>query len=98
TVQVKVRVLEPDDYLRPEMNASVAFVAPDKGPVTQRAKPLVVVPSSAIRDGAVFVILDGKAVRKQVVVSGTNAQGTQVESGLIGGEDLVLNPPADLKD
>ncbi|MGA2598223.1 MAG: efflux RND transporter periplasmic adaptor subunit [Bryobacteraceae bacterium] len=98
TVQVKVRVLEPDDYLRPEMNASVAFVAPDKGPVTQRAKPIVVVPSSAIRDGAVFVILDGKAVRKQVVVSGTNAQGTQVESGLIGGEDLVLNPPADLKD
>ncbi len=89
-MQVKVRVLEPDDYLRPEMNASVAFVAPDKGPVTQRAKPIVVVPSSAIRDGAVFVILDGKAVRKQVVVSGTNAQGTQVESGLIGGEDLVL--------
>ncbi len=25
TVQVKVKVLNPDDYLRPEMNASVAF-------------------------------------------------------------------------
>ena len=98
TVQVKVRVFHPDDYLRPEMNASVAFIAEDKGPVTERAKPIVVVPASAIRDGAVFIVLDGKAVRKQVVVSGTNAQGTQVESGLIGGEDVVLNPPADLKD
>lgn len=98
TVQVKVKVLEPDDYLRPEMNASVAFVANDTGPVTKRAKPVIVVPAAAVRDSAVYVVLDGRAVRKQVVISGTTSQGTQVESGLIGGEDVVLNPPADLKD
>ena len=98
TVQVKVRVFEPDDYLRPEMNASVAFVSTDTAGPARRARPIVVVPASAIRDNAVFVVLDGKAMRKQVVVSGSNSQGTQVESGLIGGEDVVLNPPADLKD
>src|SRR5262249_41470679 len=27
TVQIKVKVAKPDEYLRPEMNASVAFVA-----------------------------------------------------------------------
>ncbi len=27
TVQIKVKVTKPDDYLRPEMNASVAFVS-----------------------------------------------------------------------
>ena len=30
TVQVKVKVLNPDDYLRPEMNASVAFYSTEK--------------------------------------------------------------------
>jgi HlyD family secretion protein len=56
------------------------------------------VPTAAVHDNAVFVVLDGKAVRKQVVVSGTSSQGAQVESGLIGGEDVIVNPPADLKD
>ena len=33
TVQVKVRVLKPDDFLRPDMNATVQFYndAPDRG-------------------------------------------------------------------
>ena len=30
TVQVKVKISKPDDYLRPEMNASVAFAAEEK--------------------------------------------------------------------
>jgi HlyD family secretion protein len=46
----------------------------------------------------VFVVIDGKAMRKQVVVSATTPEGVQVDSGLIGGEDVVLNPPADMKD
>jgi HlyD family secretion protein len=97
TVQVKVKVLEPDDYLRPEMNASVAFVSTEQTSA-RPAKPIVVVPSAAVRDNAVFVVVDGKAVRKSVVVSATTPDGAQVDSGLIGGEDVVVNPPADLKD
>ena len=31
TVQVKVKMLNPDDYLRPEMNASVAFYSHREG-------------------------------------------------------------------
>lgn len=99
TVQVKVKVLSPDDRLRPEMNASVAFYSPDKpGAVQSEAKPLVTVPASAVRDGGVFVVVNGKALRKAIQVGGTNSQGVQVTSGLIGGEDIVANPPADLKD
>jgi HlyD family secretion protein len=98
TVQVKVRITEPDQYLRPEMNASVAFVSTETNAPAKQAKPIVIVPTAAVHDNAVFVALDGKAVRKQVVVSGTSSQGAQVESGLIGGEDVIVNPPADLKD
>lgn len=99
TVLVKVKVLNPDSYLRPEMNASVAFVADaqPKSEVTS-AQPVVIVPPSAIKDGAVFIMLQGRAVRRPVRTAGTLAQGVRVEQGLIGGEDVIVNPPADLKD
>jgi multidrug efflux pump subunit AcrA (membrane-fusion protein) len=83
TVQVKVKVLHPDQYLRPEMNASVAFISEiKKGEI---AKPTLVIPPSAVRAGAVFVISNGRAVMRSV-------------KALIGGEDLIVNPTSDLKD
>jgi HlyD family secretion protein len=99
TVQVKVRILKPDHFLRPEMNASVAFVAePKPARVTEAQNPSIIVPSSAVRNGAVFVLNSGHAVRRQVKAGSTAAQGVHIEHGLIGGEDLIVNPPADLKN
>jgi HlyD family secretion protein len=100
---VKVKVLKPDEFLRPEMNASVAFYAPEKpgeksANQASAAKPLITIPTSAIRDGAVFIVVDGRAVRRQIQTSGTSSQGATISNGLIGGEDLIVNPPADLKD
>lgn len=101
TVQVKVQVLHPDDYLRPEMNASVAFLAdakPEDKSASSASEALVVIPASAVKDNSVFVIVDHHAVKKQVTVAGTTAAGVEVSSGLIGGEDLIVNPPADLRE
>lgn len=101
TVQVKVKIMNPDDYLRPEMNASVAFLPDEKprdGGAAVSGQPVVFVPASAVRNDAVFVVLNGRAVRRPVKPAGTTAQGVRIESGLIGGEDLIVNPPADLKD
>ena len=98
TVQVKVRVLKPDDYLRPEMNASVAFLADARADAPGAARPVVTVPAAAVKDGAVFVMLNGRAVRRTVKISGSTSEGLRVEEGLIGGEDLIVNPPAGLKD
>jgi HlyD family secretion protein len=98
TVQVKVKVRNPDEYLRPEMNASVAFIQEGMVSEQRAARPVVYVPPSAVRNNAVFVIADGKAVRRTVRTSTTTAQGIRIEEGLNGGEDLILNPPADLKD
>jgi HlyD family secretion protein len=100
TVQIKVKVAKPDEYLRPEMNASVAFLSDEK-PVNQSdadLKPVVLVPAAAVKDGAVFVLLDGKAVRRAVKTGAVSAQGVRIDQGLIGGEDLIVNPPAGLKD
>ncbi len=99
TVQVKVKVLNPDDHLRPDMNASVAFISDDKQAATgPAARPVVVIPASAIRDNAVFVMLDGKAVQRAVKTGSTNSKGVRIEDGLIGGEDLIVSPPPELKN
>jgi HlyD family secretion protein len=100
TVQIKVKVERPDDHLRPEMNASVAFLA-DQKPVKSGGapeKPVVMAPASAIKDGAVFVLLDGRAVRRLVKTGAISNQSVRIEDGLIGGEDVILSPPPSLHD
>ncbi len=98
TVQVKVKVEKPDDYLRPEMNASVAFLGAEKPSTVTEAKPSIFVPASAVRNNAVFVVLGGRAVARPVKPGPATAQGVRIDQGLIGGEDLIVNPPATLKD
>lgn len=99
TVQVKVKVLAPDDFLRPDMNASVAFYNDEKAAAPSvAAKAIVFVPTAAVKNDGVFIVLGGKVIRRSVRVTGNTSEGLRVEEGLIGGEDLVLNPPAELKD
>jgi HlyD family secretion protein len=100
-VQIKVKVAKPDSYLRPEMNASVAFLSDPKPARTASdtpSKPVVMIPASAVHDGAVFVALDGRVVRRAVKTGATSGSSIRIEDGLIGGEDLIPNPPAGLKD
>jgi HlyD family secretion protein len=100
TVQIKVKIAKPDEYLRPEMNASVAFISDEK-PATASGpapKPVVMVPSQAVKDSAVFVLLEGKAVRRPVKTGAVSGSAVRIEQGLIGGEDVIVNPPAGLKD
>jgi HlyD family secretion protein len=96
TVQIKVKVAKPDAYLRPEMNASVAFLSDEKPGAAP--KSAINVPAGAVRDGAVFLFVDGKAALRKVKTGGSNGGRVQVEDGLNGGEELIVAPPADLKD
>lgn len=98
TVQVKVKVEKPDSYLRPEMNASVAFLEEERPAAGPESSPTVFVPSSSVRDNKVFVILAGRAVLRPVKPGPAGPRGIRIEQGLVGGEDLIVNPPATLKD
>lgn len=97
-VQVKVKVLNPDERLRPEMNAAVAFLSDEPAAAAAPGKPVVFVPSAAVRNDRVYIVLNGRIVERAIRSSGNTPLGLRVEDGLNGGEDLVLNPPADLKD
>jgi HlyD family secretion protein len=100
TVQVKVRVLKPDSFLRPDMNATVQFYndAPKEAASSGVTKNVVVVPAGAVQGDHVFVVLKNRAIRRSVTTGGSSGKGVIVESGLTGGEDLIVSPPADLKD
>lgn len=98
TVQVKVKVRNPDERLRPDMNASVAFYSRADRASGDKIISHTVVPASALRDGWVFIVVDGKAVARKVRTGGRTSDGVQIAEGLIGGEDLIADPPADLKN
>ena len=98
TVQVKVQILRPDDRLRPDMNATVAFVDPAAPHQSGPANALLTIPASAVKDQGVFVVSEGKAIRRRVQTSGTTSEGVRISHGLVGGEDVVLNPPSTLSD
>ncbi len=104
TVQVKVQVLNPDKYpevqLRPEMNATVRFLASET-PKNTKGPSGVFVPSTAIRerDGkkVVLIAFNGKAVAREIHVTSQRADGALVD-GLVGGESVITTGPTTLKD
>ena len=104
TVQVKVQVLNPNKYpdvqLRPEMNATVRFLASDK-PNDTKDPSGVFVPSTAMRDRdgkkIVFVAYSGKAVSREIHVISPRADGAVVD-GLVGGENVITTAPPTLTD
>jgi HlyD family secretion protein len=99
TVQIKVKTENSDQYLRPDMNTSVSFHEEPKAPSeTTPPATQIVIPQSAVRDNSVFVMLNGPAKPKQVVLNGSGAGGVKASSGLAGGEDIIVNPPGDWKD
>ncbi len=100
TVQVKVQILNPDRYLRPEMNATVKFLADENS--NAGAQPAeVFIPTAAVRDHngkkVVFVAFHGRATFREVRIKGTRGNGYLVE-GLAGGENVITAGPTDLRD
>jgi HlyD family secretion protein len=92
TIQVKVKILSPDDYLKPEMNAHVSFLAAANA--ADQQTDALTVPAGAViqRNGqtAVFV-LDGSHVRLRVVQTGRQIDGqTEVVTGLSPNDDVVV--------
>lgn len=101
TVQVKVQILDPDSYLRPDMNATVQFLAPAVASQGQHGPTGVLVPTAAVRDQDgkkfVFIAYNNKALRRDVRIMSTRSKGYVVD-GLTGGEDVIISGPATLKD
>jgi len=101
TVQVKVQILNPDSYLRPEMNATVKFLAEEKKETSSSQSSGVFVPTAAIRDQdgrkVVFLAFNGRVLRREVQIVSQRSGGFMVR-GLLGGENVITAAPANVKD
>ena len=101
TVLVKVAILDRDPRILPEMGAKVVFTAREGGPAVATARR-VLVPSAAVVQSAngasVWVVENGAVRRVSVDPGATRGDRLEIRQGLSGGESLVLEPPASLKD
>jgi HlyD family secretion protein len=101
TVQVKVKVDNPDEQLRPEMNARVNFLSEEKtGQVKSALRVLVPKPAVVRKDGSTFVfVVKGNRVEQRSVRLGDEAgEFFYVLEGLSGGESAAIADVEKLRD
>ena len=55
-------------------------------------------PFSALRNGAVFIVVDGRARRKTVNRGIVGDKQVEIRGGLLGGELVIIDPPEGLED
>jgi RND family efflux transporter MFP subunit len=100
TVNVKVRFVDKDARILPEMSAKVAFLSKET-PQAERAPRTVVGPAALVeRDGrqVVYVVRDGKAVETALQTGAVYGEVLEVRQGLKPGDKVVLKPPQRLRD
>jgi HlyD family secretion protein len=99
TLKVEVGIPEADEWLRPDTSVRIIFLDDAAPASTDSAAALVTAPRAALRSdaGASFVwVVTDRHLRRQAVTLGREL-GDQVvvESGLLGGEALVIGDPGD---
>jgi len=111
-VEVRVTILNADARVKPEMSASVTFqesrgtgVRPGSDSnltPTAAAAPIVLVPKRAVSAQGgrpiVWVVSGGNAARRPVTLGAERLDQIEVQSGVLPGESVIVNPPAGLTD
>lgn len=102
TVQIKVKVENPNEQLRPEMNARVNFLS-DKAPSnSNQSAGRVLVPKEAVvrKDGGAFVfVVKGNTVEQRTIRPGEEtADAYYVLDGLSGNESVAIAGVDKLRD
>jgi RND family efflux transporter MFP subunit len=101
TVLVKVSILDRDPRILPEMGAKVVFQR-ESGEAAVAAPRRVLAPAAAVvRSGAnasVWVVENGRVASRPIQLGRERDASVEVLSGLAGGESVIVDPPAALKD
>ncbi|TAJ11205.1 MAG: efflux RND transporter periplasmic adaptor subunit [Planctomycetota bacterium] len=110
TVEVRVQFDAPDEFLRPELGVRVVFLGAQPtqagqaqpSEASQPAQPRILISETCLvqQDGKTGVFaLERDVLRFVALGLGERKSGrVVVESGLVGGEDIVQNPATSLKN
>jgi RND family efflux transporter MFP subunit len=101
TVLVRIGFNELDSRILPDMGVKVTFLRDDEGAEVAAARPVMLVPKSAIRiegdRSYAFVVLSAGVVdRRAVTTGGIDGDRLEVLAGLNVGERVVVSPPQEL--
>ena len=100
TVMTKIKFLEPDKRVLPEMSSKVAFLSRQLKEDEKNAVPTV--PQSAVvkssESKAVFLKKDGRAVKTRIKTGRVWDETVEVLGGISEGDFVITNPPEGLAD
>jgi len=102
TVQIKVKVENPNEHLRPEMNARVNFLSDKPASNDGKSAARVLVPKQAVvkKDGGsfVFVVKANKVEQRTIRVGEETGDSYYVLDGLSGNESVAVAGVEKLRD
>ena len=100
TVMTKIRFLEADARVLPEMSAKVAFLTQEISDADRAPRPALNVAALTTRAGrnVVFVVRDDKVAEVPVETGAKMGDLVEIRSGPRPGEKVVLRPGAKLHD
>ena len=101
TVLVRIGFNELDPRILPDMGVKVTFLRDDEGAEVAAARPVTLVPKSAIRTEGdrsyAFVVSSAGVVdRRAVTTGGIDGDRLEVLAGLNAGDRVVVSPPPEL--
>jgi len=99
TVLVKVRFVDSDPRILPEMSAKVAFLETEM-PAAERTARTVVQPAAIVERGgtSVVFVIKGDTVSQVAVRSGMQIGDLVEVTGVAAGDKVVVRPPEKLRD
>lgn len=101
TVMTKVKFIDRDERVLPEMSAKVTFLSEEISESQIKAKPKLTVSPGAVVERnqrkVVYVVKEDRAEERPVSTGGMVGGVVEVTQGLTSGEQVILNPPEDLK-
>ena len=103
TVQVKVRIMNPEDSIKIEVNARVTFFTPSSELETvTRTGSRAWVPQNAVvkvnGDESVYAVSGEIAQLRKIVTKGDSDRGVEVSEGLEGVDTVVVEPSSRIVD
>ena len=101
TVKVRIKLLERDQRVLPDMGAKVSFLK-EEAPNTSNKVSGVMVPIASIKKESgssyVFVIKNGFLIKTKVEVADKSSNYARISKGIEEGDYVVNDPDAELKD
>ncbi len=100
TVMVKVKFINMDSRILPEMSAKVAFLSREVNRDEQ--EPRLAVPQKALKlkngNTTAFLVKGSKAEEVKVSTGSKLGDYIEINNGLKTGEKVVINPPSNLRN